>query len=57
MLALRRLPGEPTATLQDLDDLAAGRRIHIVMTIPYHVRSAEPLSERYDAEIERGVSR
>jgi len=45
------LPGEPTATLQDLDDLAAGRRIHIVMTIPYHVRSAEPLSERYDAEI------
>jgi glyoxylase-like metal-dependent hydrolase (beta-lactamase superfamily II) len=31
-----------------LDDVV-GERVAILITIPYHVRSAEPLAERYDA--------
>jgi hypothetical protein len=35
-----------------LDDLAqAAARTHILITIGYHVRSAEPLSARYDATV------
>lgn len=34
-----------------LDGLAAGRRTHVLITIGYHVRSAEALAARYDAAI------
>ncbi len=34
--------------LEALDRLAAGRAVHTLITIGYHVRSAEPLCERYD---------
>jgi hypothetical protein len=42
------LPPEPGGTLAALDALVAGR-VSILVTIPYHTRSSEPLSERYDA--------
>jgi glyoxylase-like metal-dependent hydrolase (beta-lactamase superfamily II) len=34
-----------------LDAVAGDRRVAILITIPYHVRSAEALAERYDATI------
>jgi hypothetical protein len=39
-------PGEPGL----LDDLVAGP-VRILVTLPYHTRSAEPLAERYGATI------
>jgi hypothetical protein len=40
------------AVQEALDELAAdARTVHVLITIPYHVRSSEPLSERYDARI------
>ena len=35
----------------DLLDVLAGGRVAIVVTIPYHARSAESLAERYDATV------
>lgn len=37
--------------LAALDRLAAGRAVHVLITIGYHVRSAEPLCARYDGRI------
>ena len=37
--------------LQVLDGLAAGAAVHVLITIGYHVRSAETLHERYGAGI------
>jgi glyoxylase-like metal-dependent hydrolase (beta-lactamase superfamily II) len=34
-----------------LDDLAADRAVHALITIGYHVRSAEPLCERYGGRV------
>jgi hypothetical protein len=45
------LPEDDAATLERLDALVGDRPAAIVVTIPYHTRSAEPLSERYDAPI------
>ena len=46
------LPDDEAEVLEHLDALVAGgRRAAIIVTIPYHTRSAEPLSERYDAPI------
>lgn len=39
------------AVLARLDDLAAGRRTTIVVTINYHVRSAELLADRFGAQL------
>ena len=57
------LPPEAGEVLAALDDLA-GKRVTIAVTIPYHVRDAEPLWRRYadrglDARIagHRGVAR
>jgi glyoxylase-like metal-dependent hydrolase (beta-lactamase superfamily II) len=46
------LPGGPErdALLAELDGLVTGR-VHTLITIPYHVRSAEQLWTRYGAEI------
>jgi hypothetical protein len=44
------LPEDDAAVLERLDALAA-KPVAILITIPYHTRSAEPLSERYDAPI------
>jgi hypothetical protein len=46
------LPGGPgdAETIAALDDLA-GDDVAIVVSIPYHVRSAEPLADRYGATI------
>src|SRR4051794_34465118 len=43
------LPEDDPAVLALLDGLAAGRSAHVLITIGYHVRSAEPLCERLDA--------
>ena len=44
------LPGEPGAAGALLDDLASGsRRLHIYITIPYHVRSSREIVSRYGA--------
>ena len=46
------LPAYDDGLLQRLDELAAGApRVAILLTIPFHTRSAEPLSERFDASI------
>jgi hypothetical protein len=43
---------EGAGVLAELDALADGRRaVHVLLTIPYHVRSAGSLSERYDGRI------
>ena len=42
------LPDDGTAVLERLDALSATA---IVITVPYHARSAEPLAERYDVPI------
>jgi hypothetical protein len=39
--------GDGDAVLDLLDDLAASRDVHVLITIGYHVRSAEQLCERY----------
>jgi len=44
------LPDEDAAVLAQLDAMAA-RPVAILVTIPYHTRSAEPLRERYGATI------
>jgi len=41
------LPGDPSAALELLDaEVAAAGWVAILITIPYHARSAEPLWER-----------
>ncbi len=44
------LPEDDAAVLAQLDAMA-GRPVAILITIPYHTRSAEPLRERYGATI------
>jgi len=45
------LPEDPSAVLTLLDaEAAAAGSVAILITIPYHVRSAEPLWERYRAD-------
>ena len=44
------LPDDDAAVLERLDALAHGP-VAILITVPYHTRSAEPLSERYGAKI------
>ncbi len=41
--------GEPVTDV--LDRLAGGRVVHALITIGYHVRSAEPLCERYGGDL------
>jgi hypothetical protein len=45
------VPEHADGRLRRLDALAADKPVAILITIPYHTRSAEPLSERYDATI------
>jgi hypothetical protein len=45
------LPGEDAAVLELLDGLAADRDVHVLITIGYHVRSAEELCERYGGRV------
>ena len=46
------LPSEPGEVLEQLDTIAAGaERVAILISIPYHVRSAEELRKRYRASI------
>ena len=46
------LPSEPDEALEELDKVAAGaERVAILISIPYHVRSAEELRKRYKATI------
>src|SRR3954454_22851334 len=40
-------PGDEAPVLDLLDGLAADRDVHVLITIGYHVRSAEPLCQRY----------
>lgn len=49
-----QLPPEPHAVLEALDD-AIGERVAILITIPYHVRSAEDLWRRYRTEAETTI--
>lgn len=45
------LPEDPSAVLALLDtEVAAAGSVAILITIPYHVRSAEPLWERYRSD-------
>lgn len=39
------------SVLETLDRLAASRDVHALITIGYHVRSAEPLCERYEGRL------
>jgi hypothetical protein len=43
--------GDDAAVLAVLDRAASGRDVHVLITIGYHVRSAEPLCERYGARL------
>ena len=46
------LPSEPDEVLEQLDKIAAGaERVAILISIPYHVRSAEGRRKRYKATI------
>jgi hypothetical protein len=47
------LPAGDADVVERLDGLASSssKPVAILITIPYHTRSAEPLSERYDASI------
>src|SRR3954469_18530197 len=46
------LPADDDARVLDLlDDLAADRDVHVLITIGYHVRSAEQLCERYGGRV------
>lgn len=49
-----QLPPEPHGVLETLDD-AIGERVAILITIPYHVRSAEDLWRRYRTEAETTI--
>ena len=42
---------DDTPVLRALDRLAHGHAVHVLITIGYHVRSAEPLRERYGGEL------
>lgn len=42
---------EPEPVLMELDRLAGGRAVHVLITLGYHVRSADALGDRYDAEL------
>jgi hypothetical protein len=42
---------DPLVEDEDQLDAIVSKPVAILITIPYHVRSAEPLSERYDATI------
>src|SRR3954465_8830074 len=44
-------PGAEAPVLELLDGLAADRDVHVLITIGYHVRSAEQLCERYGARV------
>ena len=44
------LPAEPDAVTGVLDGLAGGR-VAVLVTIPYHARSAEELGARYEADV------
>jgi glyoxylase-like metal-dependent hydrolase (beta-lactamase superfamily II) len=43
--------GEDAQVLELLDGLAGDRDVHVLITIGYHVRSAEQLCERYGARV------
>lgn len=46
------LPSEPDEALEQLDTIAAGAdRVAILVSVPYHVRSAEEIRKRYKATI------
>jgi hypothetical protein len=45
------LPADPAALLGLVDELAANRDVHVLVTIGYHVRSAEDLCERYGGRV------
>ena len=45
------LPAEEAPVTGVLDRLADGRDVHALITIGYHVRSAEPLCERYGGQL------
>jgi hypothetical protein len=46
------LPVEDDGPVLDvLDRLSTGRAVHVLITIGYHVRSAEPLRERYGGRV------
>jgi hypothetical protein len=46
------LPADEGGPVTDLlDRLAGGRDLHVLITIGYHVRSAEPLCERYGGRL------
>jgi hypothetical protein len=45
------LPAEEAPVIGVLDRLADGRDVHALITIGYHVRSAEPLCERYGGQL------
>ncbi len=45
------LPEPGAAVVAALDALAAGRAVHVLVTLGYHARSAEPLAERFGARI------
>jgi glyoxylase-like metal-dependent hydrolase (beta-lactamase superfamily II) len=46
------LPGDDdTPVLELLDELARDRAVHVLITIGYHVRSAETLCERYGGRV------
>ena len=45
------LPADEAPVLELLDGLARGRMTSVLITIGYHVRSAEPLYERYGGRI------
>jgi hypothetical protein len=46
------LPADDEKPVLDLlDELAADRALHVLITIGYHVRSAEPLCERYGGRV------
>jgi hypothetical protein len=43
--------GDDGPVLDVLDGLASGRAVHVLITIGYHVRSAEPLAERHGGQV------
>jgi hypothetical protein len=48
------LPADPSSVLETLD-AALGKRVAILITIPYHVRSAEELWRRYRKNAETSI--
>jgi len=45
------MPGADDEISAELDSFVRGRSVSILITITYHVRSAEPLSKRYGATV------